>query len=620
MLNRFVRVIILLIISCPVFAQSFRFALLTDLHISDKSPVAKVDLRNAVDEINATAGLAFVIVSGDVTENGDRKSLQMAKNILDNMNIPYYCTSGNHETKWSESGATDFAAIYGSDYFKFEYNGFLFLGFNTGPVIRMADGHIAPQDIDALEHDLKKWGKKRPVIITTHYPLQKGDVDNWYEATDLFRHYNVRAILGGHHHSNKLCTYDGIPAFINRSTLRAKDPAGGYTIFEVTTDSVVAYNRITGSPEIQRRGGYSLHKKYYDTDIAGYERPDYSLNNRYPFVKEVWRQQLGAAIYASPVESDGYVYIGDDIGYFHCLDTKTGKQKWRYKTGKRIVGTAAVSDGKVVFGSADKHIYCLNTSTGELRWDISADEPVLGVPAITGGIVYIGASDGAFRAINLDDGKLLWVFNGVKGYIETRPLIYSNTVIFGAWDNNLYALRKTDGELLWKWNGDHTRMHFSPAAVWPVATEGKVFITAPDRFMTAIDIQSGQNIWRTGQSMVRETIGLSGDSLRVFSKTMNDSIVCFSAKSNNAEKLWATFVGYGYEFAPSMPQEKDGVIFGSAMTGELFAVESETGKLLWRKKVSNSLINTVYPLSRNSCIYSCSDGSVALLVQDTGLM
>jgi outer membrane protein assembly factor BamB/calcineurin-like phosphoesterase family protein len=594
-------------------AQAFRFALFTDLHITDKSPTPGEDLRNAVKQVNATQGLEFVIVSGDITENGDRQSLQAAKAILDDLRMPYHIVPGNHDTKWSESGATDFNLIYGSDYFRFEHNGFLFLGFNTGPVIRMAEGHIAPQDINALSRDLKKWGKKKPVIITTHYPLQKGDVDNWYEATELLRKYNVRAILGGHHHTNRLCAYDGIPAFINRSTLRAGEPAGGYTVFEVTGDSVIAYNRTTGSGELQRRGGYSLHRKYNTADASPFERPDYSLNDQYPFVQEVWRKQLGAAIYASPVKSENNIYIGDDTGVFHCLDANTGKANWRYKTGKRIVGTAAVSDNRVVFGSTDKKIYCLNATTGKLLWTVDASEAVLGAATIDGSTVYIGASDGIFRAIGLYSGKPVWTYAGVEGYIETRPLVYGNKVIFGAWDNNLYALRKSDGALLWKWNGNHTRMHYSPAAVWPVATGGKVFITAPDRFMTAIDVETGREIWRTGRSMVRETVGLSEDSTRVFSKTMRDSVVCFSAENSTVEKIWTTFVGYGYEFAPSMPQEKDGVIFGSTMTGEIFAIESLTGKLLWRRKVSNSLVNTVLPLSRNSCLYSCSDGSVVLL-------
>ena len=82
-------------------------------------------------------------------------------------------------------------------------------------------------------------------------------------------------------------------------------------------------------------------------------------------------------------------------------------------------------------------------------------------------------------------------------------------MIFGAWDNTLYALNKYTGKEIWKWNGGLTRMHFSPAAVWPQSAHGKVFITDPQRAMTAINIETGETVWRTYQSKVRETIGMS---------------------------------------------------------------------------------------------------------------
>lgn len=144
---------------------------------------------------------------------------------------------------------------------------------------------------------------------------------------------------------------------------------------------------------------------------------------------------------------------------------------------KRIVGTPAVSEGIVVFGSADCKIYGLNAQNGNLLWTVETSEPVLGAVTIDNGTAYIGASDHTFRAINTCNGEIKWTFTGVKGYIETKPLVTDSKVIFGAWDNTLYALNKADGRELWKWTGGLTRMHFSPAAVWPVAAEGKVFIT-----------------------------------------------------------------------------------------------------------------------------------------------
>ena len=53
-------------------------------------------------------------------------------------------------------------------------------------------------------------------------------------------------------------------------------------------------------------------------------------------------------------------------------------------------------------------------------------------------------------------------------------------------------------------------MHYSPAAVWPVATAGRIFIAAPDRVLSAIDASTGRTLWRTAESTVRETVGLSG--------------------------------------------------------------------------------------------------------------
>ena len=255
----------------------------------------------------------------------------------------------------------------------------------------------------------------------------------------------------------------------------------------------------------------------------------------------------------------------------------------------------------------------MNAEDGTLLWKIEAEEPVLGAVTIDNGIAYIGASDHTFRAIDIRTGKLIWAYTGVKGYIETRPLVEGDKVIFGAWDNTLYALSKKEGKELWKWTGELTRMHFSPAAVWPVAANGKVFITDPQRAMTAIDLETGETVWRTFQSTVRETIGLSADKERIYSKTMNDSIVCFSTKGNKPDQLWSSNVGFGYEHAPSMQVEKDGVMFGSTKGGLIFALEPLTGKILWKHKTGNSLISTVVPINRHQVLFTATGGETGLL-------
>lgn len=591
--------------------QQFRFALLTDIHVT-RSGTATDDLQNSINQINATDSIDFVLVTGDVTEEGDRNSMQKVKNVLDQLKVRHYTIPGNHETKWSESGVTDFGHIFGSERFQFEHKGFLFLGFNSGPLMRMADGHVAPQDITWLKQELSKVGKEKPVILVTHYPLQSGDVDNWYDVTDAVRPYNIRTFVGGHYHRNRSLYYDGIPGILNRSNLRAKDSVGGYTIYTITPDSIlVAERKINGKP--YQWASLSLTKKYYETIGAANKYPDFSVNKEYPQVKESWLIQTGIGIYASPAVYKNKVYVADDMGFLTCYNLKDGKKQWRFPSGNRIVGTPSVADGIVVFGSADKSIYGLNATTGKQCWAVIAAEPVLGAVTIEQGVAYVGASDHTFRAINIQTGNVLWTYTGIKGYIETRPLIEDNKVIFGAWDNTLYALDKTNGKECWKWTGGLTRMHFSPAAVWPVAANGKLFITDPERAMTAINLETGQTIWRTKQSVVRETIGLSEDKQRVYSKTMNDSIVCFATQGDKPNQLWTSNIGFGYEHAPSMPIEKDGIVVGSTKGGLIFALEPKTGRVLWKHKVGNSLINTVVPISRHKVVFTATGGETGLL-------
>lgn len=595
----------------------FRFAQLTDIHLSPNNPNPTEDLLRSIAQINATDSIDFVLVTGDIAEEGDRATMEKVKSCLDLLKVKYYVVLGNHETKWSDSGCTAFGEIFGGERFEFEHKGFLFLGFNSGPLMRMAYGHVVPQDIRWMTETMDRYnaGNSRPdkpVILVTHYPMTEGDVDNWYEVTDAVRPYNIRLFIGGHYHRDRDLRYDGIPGILMRSNLRDKDEKPGYGIYEITEDSILVYTQRIGEPKRQW-AAFSLTDSYYDRNGKAQKYPDFSVNKEYAQVQEQWIVQTGAGIYCSPAVEKDKVFVSDDLGRLTAYALKNGKKLWSFQSGKRIVGTPAVSEGIVVFGSADCKIYGLDAQNGNLLWTVEAAEPVLGAVTIENSIAYIGASDHTFRAVNIRTGEVKWAFAGVRGYIETKPLVTDNKVIFGAWDNTLYALNKADGKELWKWTGGLTRMHFSPAAVWPVAADGKVFITDPQRAMTAIDIETGNTVWRTFQSMVRETIGLSEDKERIYSKTMNDSIVCYSTKGDQPHKLWASNVGFGYEHAPSMQVEKNGVVFGSTKEGLIFALEATTGKVLWKHKTGNSLISTVVPLDNNRVLFTATSGETGML-------
>lgn len=590
----------------------FSFALLTDTHISSSNPHPMEDLQRSIADINQNPAIEFVVVTGDLTENGDLASIQAIKNALDQLNVPYFAASGNHETTWSESGVMDFSRVFGDSRFAFSHNGMYFIGFNSGPVIRMADGHVAPQDIAWLKQNLDSVSAAgdAPIFVFTHYPLRNGDVDNWYDVTDVLRQHNVQCIMGGHYHRNLLFDCDGIADVLNRSNLRDKDGVNGYSIISIS-DSIRFYEK-----RIEENAQHWLTlpfgKKEYGPSNEEL-RPNFDVNREYANVKRVWHKALKGGIYSTPVSDGKNLFIGDDIGCMYSLNLKSGKINWTFDTGMRIVGSPAVSEGIVVFGSANYNIYGLEAKTGKELWHISTNQAVMGAATIENGIAYIGGGDGRMFAIDIHTGKIKWSFDELKNYVLTRPLVYNQKLYFGTWDTHFYALNIADGSLAWKWNNGNGNPKLSPASVWPVAANGKIFITAPDRYFTCLDSETGEQVWRTKEYKVRETVGLSEDGKTVYSKCMWDTIVAMDATSKEPITRWATHAGFGYEHNPAMPLEKDGTLWVSTKNGLLLGMDVQTGEVMWRHKIGNSILNTPLPLSRTECIFTSSEGTITYI-------
>lgn len=593
--------------------SDFSFAQFSDLHISPNNQIHCDDLIAAVDDVNENSNIAFVIVSGDISETGDYQSLITAKKILDKLKCPYYIVPGNHDTKWTESGATDFKKIFGDNNFRLQFNGIVFLGINSGPILKMGDGHIAPQDIIWVKRQLKNVGKRVPVFMVTHYPLQTGDVDNWYDLTDVIRKYNIQGVLGGHYHRNLLNNYDGIPGVITRSTLRAKEDKGGYTLYHIQNDSIYINEKIIGEKEALWATLPIEQKIYVEGDEKEFPRPSYEINSQYKNIKDVWSISSGHGIYSSASVCENSLFFGDDSGVLNCYSIDKGKLFWNYQTMARIASTPAIAGNKIIFGSCDNNIYCLDKNNGSLIWKIKTNKAVFGTPIIKDNIAYIGASDGKFRAINIDTKEIIWSFDSINNYQESRPVIYKNLIIFGAWDSYLYALNIENGSLAWKWNNGNTRPHFAPAAVYPVVSHDKVFITAPDRFMTAIDVNSGKTVWRTKEHMVRETIGISNDKNVVYSRCMNDSVFALDVTADAIKLRWKINADFGYDHNPSMLIENNGrVVFGTK-NGEIICIDANNGDIIWKHKIGNSIINTMTPISATDWIVTTTDGVIVRL-------
>lgn len=602
-------IFLLLFFSLNLNAQEFAFAFVTDTHIG--SSTSEEDLIRTIEDINKLANLDFALITGDITEMGTNTELKRAKEIIDRLEIPYYVVPGNHDTGWSESGGVGFIREFGSDKFVFEHEGYKFIGTASGPYVRMSDGHIPRDAIVWLDQILKETPKEQPIVFINHYPLDNS-LDNWYEATDRLKKYNIQFAICGHGHRNKAKNFEGIPGTMGRSNLRANDTVGGYNIVEIKEDEAVFRERKPGVKTGRPWRKIPLQKHIFDTS-ENYERPSYAVNDSFPGVKKLWNYHSDANVISTPAYVNGSVIFGNSTGKIQALSEENGEPEWSYQTEGGIFSSPAAYKGNVILGSGDGNIYSLNARTGELEWKTAADASVLGSPVIEDGTVYIGASDGKFRALNAETGKVKWSYEGLEGPVVSSPLLYENKVIFGAWDNNLYALNKKDGTLLWKWNNGSPNRMFSPAMVIPVAHNDVVYIVAPDRYLSAIDAESGETLWRTRKAVVRESLGISDDKSEIFAKTMNDTVTAFKTSRTAPHIAWKMDAGYGYDHVPSMLFESNDQIFFGTRNGVVYSINSSTKEVIWKHKIDNSMVNTIKLLGKKKLVATTMDGKVALL-------
>jgi len=603
----FIALLIITVVNSS-FAQNFRYAFVTDTHVG--SPTGEEDLRRTVADINLQKDVDFVIVTVDVTEMGTNDELKLAKTILSALNKPMYVIPGNHDTGWSESGGVNFIKEFGNDKFTFDYQGYRFIACASGPYVRMSDGHI-PRDATVwLDGILKKTPADMPIIFINHYPIDNS-LDNWYEAIDRLKKYNIQYAICGHGHNNHAYNFEGIEATMGRSNLRAKDSIGGYNIVRMTKDSVF-FSVKKPNEDLMPAWRKIALKKFID-DKKAYGRPDFAVNKKYPETKELWSFHSNANVVNTPAYDDNIVVFGNSLGLVEALSRKNGTKIWTYNTQGAIYSSPIIAHKLVIMGSGDGYIYALNVSTGKLAWKVQTKNAVLGSPIVHGQHVFIGGSDNHFRALDINSGRTIWTFEGVEGTIVGKPLIYQDKIIFGSWGRHLYALDMSTGNLLWKWDNGQSNRMFSPAMCTPVAANGTVYIAAPDRYLTAVDVNNGQTLWRNKEASVRESIGLSTDSTLIFGKTMQDEIVAYKTEKTNPGILWRLNVGFGYEHAPSMLIEKDGKVFFGTRNGVVYCINPTLQKTLWAHKIDNSMVNTVNVIDDKNILVSTMDGRVTIL-------
>lgn len=562
-------ILFFLLISVLCFAQNYKYAWLTDIHIG--APNADTDLRLIVDHINKNEDLQFVIATGDISEKGRNSELELAKQILDGLKTKYYIIPGNHDTKWSESGCTKFTELWGDDKFQFDFQNIRHIGINSGIPWRGGGGHVSVENLSWLQNILKSTPNDQEIIFYIHHPLD-GDVDNWFEVTNLLADYNVKAIFYGHGHANRVTNFAGFPAAMGRATLSGnKFP--GYTQIDLAKDSI-KLSEVTIDGSLQLWGAFSRSAR---NQVAKVDSSQFILYSKKAQI--LWQKELKKTVSTSLLIEGDRIYCSAINGDVSCYDLQ-GNLIWMDRLEKAIFSRPAISNRILAVATIEGDLITINSESGEIIQILGINEPLTSQLVMVdveyyGEIVkaiIVGTSSGKVYCYELKNLELIWENNSAGLMIETMPLIIQDKIILGSWDNYLYCFSLSTGSLIWKWT-ENKNFYYSPAACWAVSDGKNVFVSTPDKNVSAVDLLLGTTSWRKKDFNSWESIGISHDKKKIYVKSVLDKF--YIASASDGKLIKEINVGFGLDTMPIQIADWNQNIIFSSKNGMVYLIDEK---------------------------------------------
>jgi 3',5'-cyclic AMP phosphodiesterase CpdA len=176
-----------------------RFAVASDLHYGQPDTQFEEMTQKLIRQINQfhqDNNLSFCVLNGDIIHN-EKAYLAIAKQKINNLQIPYFVTRGNHDmvdaSYWKEVWNTPL----NNDWASKDYA--ILLGDSSNE-----KGEYLSPDLIWLEKKLTQYQSKKQVFIFIHIPQIKF-TNNCIDTpafVELIKKYpNVKAVFHGHDHA-----------------------------------------------------------------------------------------------------------------------------------------------------------------------------------------------------------------------------------------------------------------------------------------------------------------------------------------------------------------------------------------------------------------------------------
>lgn len=267
-----------------------------------------------------------------------------------------------------------------------------------------------------------------------------------------------------------------------------------------------------------------------------------------------WKFNSGATIRCTPVTDDKHIYVGNEKGEFYCIEQVTGKPVWKFNAGSAIHSSPALQNGLVYFSDAAQTLYALSVSTGKPAWQTSIGtnkyydwkfDFFWSSPTISGDTIFIGSGDGNLYAVNAANGNVIWKYTATA-QIRSSPAVFYNKVYFGDMNGEFYAVDERTGKQIWNYKTNATKFindsfgyDRKGIVASPVIIGNKIVFGARDGYMYNLDTETGKENWVFDYNITWVLSSIATDGKSVYAGT-SDGKYINAIDIATGKEIWKT--------------------------------------------------------------------------------
>lgn len=309
------------------------------------------------------------------------------------------------------------------------------------------------------------------------------------------------------------------------------------------------------------------------------------------------------------------ILIYDYEGELFSYNLVSQKINWKAKAtdaDRTMCGNKlTLNDGVVYVPFINGEIYALNNQTGAPFWktrlgNIKTDIIIKNQqPVIINNNLYITTQYGNSNiyALNIKDGGLTWNYKLAYPYNHV-PVLYFNDKIFTQSAPYFYSFDAQTGKALYQ-------RGFKKAMYGKAVTDGKnVFLADESSTLFALSPDKLDILWQfelpASQYNVAEKIFCQSENVFFASKGADTSMV-YAVRSETGKLVWkANFKGQAIKYITA----QNDFLWGYTERGLLFKLELKTGKTILETQLKNQPISNIEFNDNQTLLYYCEAGLI----------